>query len=191
MELIFLLFINSKVMKYSTIVLLGFIFIFSSCRQDQMAYRNTYKFQVKDYHQAEVGEAIQKPQVVSVEALSASNEIKAPVVKPLGLAKVEKSHVSVTKEKEVDRKELRQKIRNLKSEMKQNPEMAKTLKAEFQKAQSAKKSVSVNSKIYVGAIIGIGGLVLMILAGGAVYTIGSLALLVGVILVVWGLLEQV
>lgn len=50
-----------------------------------------------------------------------------------------------------------------------------------------KQSKITNQKIYVGLIVALAGLVVAILASGA---LGGLAIIVGVVLIVWGLIEQ-
>lgn len=50
-----------------------------------------------------------------------------------------------------------------------------------------KQSKITNEKIYWGVIIGLAGLVIAILASGS---LGGLAILVGLILIIWGLVEQ-
>lgn len=62
-------------------------------------------------------------------------------------------------------------------------------KVERKLEKKAASGVSITGKVYAGLVIGAAGLVLMILGGSTLSAIGSIGLLAGVILIVWGLLE--
>lgn len=66
--------------------------------------------------------------------------------------------------------------------------LLKEVKRDLKEVKKIEKKEGIsNRKIYIGIIIALAGLVLSILVSGS---IGGLAILVGVILIVWGLIEQ-
>ena len=54
--------------------------------------------------------------------------------------------------------------------------------------QSTKATQGIDGKVYIGAVIGAAGLVLLIL--GVASAVGGLAVVVGLVFIVWGLIEQ-
>ena len=76
----------------------------------------------------------------------------------------------------------------LKMPQKQRLKVLKEVKKDIKSLKKAKKKQSIgNRKVYAGIIIALAGLVIAILASG---TIGALGIIVGVVLIAWGLIEQ-
>ncbi|MEM9298397.1 MAG: hypothetical protein AAGA64_08400 [Bacteroidota bacterium] len=131
----------------------------------------------------EVDEAIdidlkESEEIELVEASNSSKLISTVQSKTRSEKIVEKySKSGIPSTKEVLKLPARQRIKVLK-------EVKKDIKA----LKKAKKDKSIeNRKVYVGIIIALAGLVIAILASGA---IGALGIIVGVVLIAWGLIEQ-
>ncbi|MEM9389042.1 MAG: hypothetical protein AAGA02_01135 [Bacteroidota bacterium] len=76
----------------------------------------------------------------------------------------------------------------LKLPARQRIKVLKEVKKDIKALKKVKKDKSIeNRKVYVGIIIALAGLVIAILASGA---IGALGIIVGVVLIAWGLIEQ-
>lgn len=169
-----------------TIVGIGLL----SCSSSKIHYQSAYKFSHYNY---------QKP-VVNPLPLSENQPIEllasnSPNIDPVALSlpkitfqKVENAegasdriHAKSVKgkltkeEKRAFKKDIRQKVKKVLKER-------KVLKKEAKNNKSA-----MNRKVYTGLIIAAGGLVVAILASG---TIGGLAIIVGVVLIAWGLIEE-
>ena len=91
-----------------------------------------------------------------------------------------------TKEEKIElKKEIRQELRRVKSEIK---EYKRGNTSTSPNVQSTNATQEITGKVYIGAVIGAAGLVLLILnvASG----IGGLAVVIGLVFIVWGLIEQ-
>ena len=97
------------------------------------------------------------------------------------------------------RRELKQEIKSLDSEIK-SLEASKRIAPEeergkFESSITEKKvqrdvAKAMNHKIFLGILIGAAGLVLLIIGGSTLGAIGGIALVVGLVLVVWGFIEK-
>ncbi len=155
--------------------------LLNGCAKQSFDYASAYKFKVNQMHKkdAKTAEAIPVNHETSLNA--EINNVN-PV---LEFSETESSEIiagiqaSATNSKEESRmvakaKKLEQRI-------------AKKIKKMESKTVASRKSV--NAKVYTGVVIGAAGLILFILFGGTLGTIGALGVLVGLIFIVWGLLE--
>jgi hypothetical protein len=165
--------------RISTICILSvFAGVLFSCSGKKFDYASAYKFNPKitSHLRAELND---KPSNLSV---SSAPEVSI-VSEELKFNETERSTpevVPVAKTKKEVKTERR--LQKLTQKIQRKVER-KTVK------KTAAAGMSITGKVYAGLVIGAAGLVLMILGGSTLSTIGSIGLLVGVVLIVWGLLE--
>lgn len=96
-----------------------------------------------------------------------------------------KENVRELKESNLDEKSLKKEIR--KEEKRAHKEVKRQLIKEIKEVKNTEDKEAMNRKVYIGIIIAAAGIVVAILASGAV---GAIAIIVGVGLIAWGLIEQ-
>ncbi len=99
-----------------------------------------------------------------------------------------KENVKELKASDLDQKTLEKEIR--KEEKRAHKEVKKQLIKEIKEIKDTKDSEdqnAMNRKVFIGIIVAAAGIIIAILASGAV---GSIAIIVGVGLIAWGLIEQ-
>ena len=190
-------------MKRIYIALLTSLFL-GACASSKFNYKDAYKFSHYDYNKKSATEVVDNtdinlseqsekafdPQKVGIEEdPTTASIVDRPAELPNAEASIQKlaekvqAHkeaqknpkVSLSKEdKRAFKKEVKRDFKDVKNQLKQ-------LK------QEEAKNVSMNQKIYIGIIIAVAGLVIAILASTG---IGALAIIVGVVLIAWGLIEQ-
>ncbi|MEM6523363.1 MAG: hypothetical protein AAGF85_15875 [Bacteroidota bacterium] len=120
--------------------------------------------------------------VSSEEDLIEASTIARPVVTKVMETRTDKIVEKYAKEGLPSTKEV------LKLPAKKRVKLLKEVKKDIKALKKAKKNKSIdNRKVYAGIIIALAGVVVAILASGA---IGGLAIIVGVGLIAWGLIEQ-
>jgi len=129
-----------------------------------------------------------EPKAPKADELYAS---KKREIKPYVIPEVEnlvKKYEQKAKEieaREMSKKAERKAIKKEKKKLRKN--IKKEIKEEIKTYKKKKRDFDADRKIYVGIIIGAAGIVVAILASGA---LGALAIIVGVGLIAWGLIEK-
>jgi 23S rRNA A1618 N6-methylase RlmF len=121
-------------------------------------------------------------------AVASKNNVIARLGEIPSIKKLVTEHKENVKELEasnLDQKTLAKEIR--KEEKRAHKEVKKQLVKEIKEVKKAKDSEAMNRKVYIGIIIAAAGIVIAILASGGV---GAVAIIVGVGLIAWGLIEQ-
>lgn len=171
-------------MRLKNLLPIALIFLFA-CTGNKFDYSNAYKFKVKN-HSYTKAEVKNSPDAVLVQdntqTIQLDSDSKLIASNDMSIQLNASENVNVEQVLPAEKSKKQEKLERRFEKIK------KRIDKRIEK-KSAKKTIAINSKIYIGGVIFLGGLVLIIL-GGVLGTIGSLAALVGVILVVWGLLEQ-
>ena len=176
----------------NTIIFRSFLTILGvglfACSSQRLDYQSAYKFSHYNYQKPTPGNQSEN---APVHALASTNPDFAPVPvshPQITFTKAENDAIdrvdvaeksSFTKltreEKKAFKRDIKQQLRKISREQK------------LEKKEAKKKGAQMNRKIYTGLIIAGAGIVVAILASGA---IGGLAIIVGVALIAWGLIEQ-
>lgn len=174
-------------MNRSIPTLLVILIVASSCSTSKFDYQTAYKFSHYDYSKADKPEttpeplASLKPVTIPQQHLPSDQSLK-----PKSSSEVSSNAESIAAFKEsyeqatrTERKAMRKDIKQELKQVRQNMKEAKT--------DAAQKDVYFNQKMYIGLVVLLAGIVVAILASGAV---GALAIIVGVALIAWGFIEQ-
>ncbi len=171
---------SMKTINY--LLILSIAIASASCAGKKFDYQSAYKFkspksqhfdyQLNDLSAANSTDIISKGLILNDTEIDSNNEIKKATVE---------SSPKVNSKREEILSQLSKKERKIFSRVE------KKIERKLEAKPAASKSV--NAKVYTGVIVGAAGLVLMILTSGTLGAIGGIALLVGLIFIVWGLLE--
>ena len=189
-------------MKPLHLVLCSILLVGGCSTSKKFNFNAAYKFSYYDYSKQSVSPS------PPADNLVASTDSEILVIPPkisdgsLRTAqpqfKPDLKDLSQTELKQI-RKELKQEIRSLDSEI-ESLEKSKKLVPEqdrstFESSITEKKVQrdavkAMNHKIFLGILIGAAGLVLIIIGGSTLGAVGGIALVVGLVLIVWGLIEK-
>ncbi len=137
------------------------------------------------------------PEEPSTEAIESANQEQVMASKKNMIAKLaeipsikkivteHKENVENLKSSDMDQLTLEKEIR--KEEKRAHKEVKKQLLKEIKEVKKAEDKEAMNKKVYIGIIIAAAGIVIAILASGG---LGAVAIIVGVGLIAWGLIEQ-
>ncbi|MDA0194527.1 MAG: hypothetical protein O2887_13605 [Bacteroidetes bacterium] len=170
-----------------TSLLLIVLVIMSACSASKkFDFADAYKFSHHRYQKTEQ----EKPEPVEEQILSASVSEESPIVKNTVSSVATSANVTPVKtwtkaEKKEIRKEIKEEIKKVRSEIK---EIKKENISNSPDMQSKKATQGLDGKVYIGTVIALAGLVLLIL--GVASPVGSLAVVVGLVFIVWGLIQQ-
>ncbi len=174
------------------IVTITFGCLLFACSPSKFKYHQAYKFSQYNYqNDPSKNDKGTLGTEASVALIASTRPDLNPTMygdKRLSLSKVDIA-LSADKEKSnivVSRKLKREKRKAFKKDIKAKVKDYLKKRKEFRK-QNKKKGKAMNRKIYTGLIIAGAGLVVAILASG---TIGALAIIVGIALIAWGLIEE-
>lgn len=187
-----------KILSLPFIKMCGLALLFAACSPKYGAHFTPTS---NNFHQPAVAVNAEQPQktveqpVIPESVANVEEENAVASAKPLlipqtpkveGVMNKYKDRVAAIKSRDLTSKE-EKKI--LKKEKKQFvKEFTKELKTELKAKTSMKRSgFPPKQKIFVGAVVGIAGIVIAILASGS---LGGLAIIVGVVLIAWGIIEQ-
>ncbi|MEJ2005398.1 MAG: hypothetical protein P8X57_10625 [Cyclobacteriaceae bacterium] len=193
---------SKKITKLSLLSLLVGGLFFTSCAPKYTAsfnksrtfYDDNTPRLVESEDKQEVDEPVTPaPEKVSDETLVAStdkNMIKRLAEIPSIKAIVEehKSNVEEIRNSEADQKEISKQIR--KEEKRAHKEVKKQLVRELKdikKVNDHDASKAMNQKIFIGIVVAAAGIIVAILASGS---LGAIAIIIGVGLIAWGIIEQ-
>jgi len=116
-----------------------------------------------------------QPELSNTLILPSDMQLRQHAVEHM-VADFKQSYAGASKlEQKQMRKDIRKQLKEVKRDMKQAKKLAK------------QDDVYFNKKMYVGLVVLLAGIVVAILASGAV---GALAIIVGVALIAWGFIEQ-
>ncbi len=172
----------------SFLTILGFGLF--ACSSSKFDYQSAYKFSHHNYQKSTPGD-INHSEDAPVQALASADPDfgPVPVSRPqIAFVKTENDAATsvdvsnkrnITKLTREEKKAFKQDIKRQLRKISQERKLAKK--------ESGKKAAQMNRKIYTGLIIAGAGIVVAILASG---TVGGLAIIVGVALIAWGLIEQ-
>ena len=190
-------------MKKSSIIFLAALFL-GACASSKFNYKDAYKFSHYDYNKKAETETLADKQALVQEETKPKSENSidfSEAEQPLAstedrvadeptpekaiqkLADKLETHQKAKKDPKVrlSKEEKKNFRKEVKQDFKEIKQQVKELK------QEEAKNVSMNQKVYIGIIIALAGLVIAILASTG---IGALAIIVGVGLIAWGLIEQ-
>ncbi len=193
-----------KVTKISLLAFLFGGFIFSSCTPKYTASFNNSREFYKGETQVVKNDpvkAVEEEQDVITQApeeapetMVASTDKKAVVAQLAEIPSIKKiveehkENVANLKSSELDQKELQKEIR--KEEKRAHKQVKKQLVREIKEIKSVKDTDSaqaMNKKIFIGIVVAAAGIIIAILASGG---IGAVAIIIGVGLIAWGIIEQ-
>ncbi|MCA6075338.1 hypothetical protein [Fulvivirga sedimenti] len=188
-----------KVTKISSLVLLFGGIVFSSCAPKYTASFNNSREFYKDEKQVvktDDQKTIKEENVSEIKpeetmVASTNKSVVAQLAEIPSIKKIVEEHkenVANLKSSELDQKELKKEIR--KEEKRAHKEVKKQLVREIKEIKSVKdtdSSQAMNKKVFIGIVIAAAGIVIAILASGG---LGAVAIIVGVGLIAWGLIEQ-
>ncbi|MDN5213934.1 hypothetical protein QQ020_17800 [Fulvivirgaceae bacterium BMA12] len=176
------------------IIFRSFLTIFGiglfACSSSKFDYQSAYKFSHYNY-QKPTPIDLNQSENAPVQALASADPDfgPVPVSRPrIDFVKAENepvNNVDVSNKSsfsELTREEKKAFKQDIKRQLKKISQERKLAKKE-----AGKKAAQMNRKIYTGLIIAGAGIVVAILASG---TVGGLAIIVGVALIAWGLIEQ-
>ena len=156
------------------------LFITSACSSSKFDYKSAYKFSTYQYQKIEKPQVLEpvasiKPQWVQQQTLPSDLQLRQHAVEHM-VSNFKESYATTSKQEQKQmRKDIKKQLKEVKRDMKQAKKEAK------------QKDVCFNKKMYVGLVVLLAGIVVAILASGAV---GALAIIVGVALIAWGFIEQ-
>jgi uncharacterized membrane protein len=144
-------------------------------------------------HTTETPEIIEQPAVVTAEApetaVATTNKnmiarlAAIPSVKKI--VEEHKENIEKLKERETNQKTLEKEIR--KEEKRAQKEVKKQLIKEIKDVKGTEDKEAMNQKIFIGIVIAAAGIIIAILASSG---LGAVAIIVGVGLIAWGIIEQ-
>jgi len=192
-----------KITKLSILTLLLGVLFFTSCAPKYTAsfnksrsfYDDDESRVVKTTEQAEVTatEAVPSPEKVEDETMVASTDkgmirklAEIPSIK--AIVQEHKANVEEIKKTDADQKEIAKEIR--KEEKRAHKAVKKQLVRELKdikKVDGQEATKAMNQKIFIGIVVAAAGIIVAILASG---TLGAVAIIVGVGLIAWGIIEQ-
>ena len=161
-----------------------------SCSSSKFKYQEAYKFSTYNYKKTPpqpAGQAIDG----DFEPIASTNPNLAPVLATRPLVTIPKVvPMTTTSEKApskqaattLTKKEKKALRKDFRQQLKQALKDRKALKKE-----AKNKKTAMNRKVYSGLIIAGAGIIVAILVSG---TLGGLAIIVGVALIAWGLIEE-
>lgn len=162
-----------------------------ACSSSKFNYQDAYKFSHPNY-QSDQSTVASVEEAPFFEPLASTNPDLDPVIttRPvIVLHKTQATNAAVPAKaltpeamSTLSSKERKAFKQNIRHELKQAIKAQKTLRKEAKNKKSA-----MNRKVYAGLIIAGAGLIIAILASGS---LGALAIIVGVGLIAWGLIEQ-
>ena len=157
------------------------ILLISSCSSRKFDFSSAYKF---SSYQPKV-ESVQHQEVEPILIASRGQTISGKPYIPSYLT-IKESQQEATlklnkKERTALKKELKKSLKKIRKVVRADPAAADIM------AEKVAKEIT-DDKVYAGAVIGIAGLILLIL--DIVTPLGVLAVVVGLALIVWGLLER-
>jgi hypothetical protein len=166
----------------SPVIVIMILALMTSCASKKLDYATAYKFKVQKMYTAE--------EVIKLDYLTSNDDdiqsLSSEATMPLSFKSQEDNKAFSQKENIVENsKSTKMQKRFSRREKKIEKRMEKASNEKF----TSSKSKSVNSKVYTGIVVGGAGLILAILFGGTLGLIGGVAVLVGLIFIVWGLLE--
>ena len=171
------------------IVLVGLVSF--ACSPSRFSYYDAYKFGNYNY-QKDKTLATNHEQEHFLEPIASTNPDLDPVIleRPSIIPIKIPSTVTEQPQKEnfkqsfsnLNKKEKKRFKKNLRLELKNTLKEHKALKK-----QAKNKKTAMNRKVYSGLIVAGAGLIVAILVSG---TIGGLAIIIGVALIAWGLIEE-
>ena len=167
-------------MKNILLIALGTFFI-TACSTSKFDYQTAYKFSHHNYQKSELAPveplASIGPEQPTVSRLPADQAIIDLVAPPSdATAKFVENYKNASKqEKKAIRQQVKQQYKSLRKEVKEAKKEATT------------KDIHFNQKMYIGLVVFGAGILIAILASGAV---GAVAIIVGIGLIAWGFIEQ-
>ncbi|MCG8322615.1 MAG: hypothetical protein MI921_24155 [Cytophagales bacterium] len=150
-----------------------------ACSSSRFSYQDAYKFSNYSYQKNQPADINQEEELY-FEPLASTNPNLDPVITSRPVITLPKmGDKKVTKLNKQEKKALK---RNIRQEFKETLKAHKTLKKE-----AKNKKAAMNRKVYSGLIVAGAGLIVAILVSG---TLGGLAIIIGVALIAWGLIEE-
>lgn len=160
-----------------------------ACSSSKFKYREAYKFSNYNYQTAQ--EPAEENTDPNFEPLASASPDLGPAITTRTQITFPKATQATSPSKPVPSKQVSAKLtRKDKKAVKQNirHQLKEVLKERKVLRKEAKnKKTAMNRKVYSGLIIAGAGIVVAILVSGA---IGGLAIIVGVALIAWGLIEE-
>ena len=156
------------------------LFLTSACSSSKFDYKSAYKFSTYNYQKVQKPQLIEpvasiKPQLAQRVIIPSDMQLRQHAVEHM-VTNFKENYASASKQEQKQmRKDIKKQLKEVKRDMKQAKKEAK------------QKDVYFNKKMYVGLVVLLAGIVVAILASGAV---GALAIIVGVALIAWGFIEQ-
>lgn len=163
------------------LMLLGALFVLTACSTTKFDYNTAYKFSQYNYQQKKTPPAVNpvaslKPVSSTPKSLPSDKSLTGLTSTSKTTAEVIKDYKNATKaEKKVIRKQVKEEYKKLRTEVKKA------------KKEAAAQDIDFNKKMFIGTVILGAGILIAILASGAV---GAVAIIVGIGLIAWGIIEQ-
>ena len=155
-----------------------------ACSSSKFKYREAYKF--SNYNYQKVQEPAEENADLNFEPLASASPDLGPAITTRSRITFPKAtqpnSLSKPAPSKLTRKEKKAVKQNIRHQLKEVLKEQKVLRKE-----AKNKKTAMNRKVYSGLIIAGAGIVVAILVSG---TIGGLAIIVGVALIAWGLIEE-
>ena len=189
-------------MKPLHLVLCSILLMGGCSTSKKFNFNAAYKFSYYDYSKQSVSPS---PPADNLVASTDSEILVIPSKKPevvlhTGRSKFQSDTKDVSRaELKQIRKELKREIKSINSEIKVLEKSKRIApekeRSKFESSITEKKvqkeaAKAMNRKIFLGILIGAAGLVLIIIGGSTLGPIGGIALVVGLVLIVWGFIEK-
>jgi hypothetical protein len=165
----------------SIFLIVGGLFLITACSTSRFDYQTAYKFSHYNYEKSE--SAAVEPLASISPVLSISYHLPADqAIKDLAAPSLDATAIFVEHYKNASKQEKRTIRQQVKQEY-------KTLRKEVKQAkkEATTKDVNFNQKMYIGLVVLGAGILIAILASGA---LGAVAIIVGIGLIAWGFIEQ-
>lgn len=159
----------------------------ASCSTSKFDYHTAYKFSHQTYHKT-----TPKLEVKPVASLKPVSETFSTLPSDKALKEIGKSNAAsntVTLESyenasKAERKAIRKQVKQEYKELRKQVKQAKKAK------EDATQDMVFNRKMMIGAIVLGAGILIAILVSGSGGAIGAVAIIVGIGLIAWGMIEQ-
>jgi ElaB/YqjD/DUF883 family membrane-anchored ribosome-binding protein len=164
----------------NVLLIVGGIFFITACSTSKFDYNTAYKFSHYKYQKSELAPveplASIGPVQPNLSQVPSDKAIRDLARSPDATTAFLESYQNASKqEKKAIRQQVKEQYKSLRKEVKEAKKEATT------------KDVHFNQKMYIGLVVFGAGILIAILASGAV---GAVAIIVGIGLIAWGFIEQ-